>query len=310
MKKSPFQLLLSTLIAFSFITVCVSCSSEDDPPEESQPLEISQIVGCWKVPISDTVTEYWQFSTAVESDSEPQSRTVSIDTPSGTYINTRVTENPQNHTQVMELLAYGAYWIKKLNHEIIMSNKGLYYSPNFKVTIIDNQMTLDSIPSTFPRVLINVHYADSNNDDYAKPLPAGTRLSFGGYEISVNGDYVHFMKHPLYKGYESELNYSYIGGGADIDNLGIVKSFKRTGKNTAKMTICTTEHILTSEHVYYLEVEIEVNLQFWGDDYGIVRGGRIIRNGKHNLVGDLNWMEYIENEVTTFDNGSFGTPTW
>lgn len=308
MKKSPFQLLLFTLIAFSFVTASVSCSSEDDPPEESQLLEISQIVGCWKVPISDTVTEYWQFSTAVESDLEPQSRSVSIDTPSGTYINTRVTENSQNHTRVMELLAYGAYWVKELNQEIIMSDKSLYYSPNFKVTIIDNRMTLDSIPSTFPRVLVNVHYADSNNEDYAKPLPAGTCLSFGGYEISVNGDYCTFMKHPLYKGYESELNYG--TGVTWIDNLGKVQSFKKTGKNTAKMTIYTSEHILTSEHVYDFDpVEIEVNLQFWGDGYGIVRGGRVIRNGKHNLVGNLDFIEYIEEEAT-FGNGSFGTPTW
>lgn len=305
MRELPFQLLLSTLIASSLTFVCMSCSSEDDSSEESHLLEISEVIGCWKVLVSDTVTEYWQFSTAVDTDSEPQSRLASIDTPSGTYIITRVTESPQNHTQVMELLAHGAYLVNKLRHEILMSQENLSdYSTNFKVTIIDNQMTLDSgISSESPRVLVNVHRIDSNNgSDYANSLPEGTYLSFGGYEISVNDDYCIFIKHPLYKGYESELVM-----GADGINRGEV-SFKKTGKNSTQITIRTSEWV-TSGNVFYGfdAVEIEVNLQFWGDGYGIIKGGRTIRSGKH-FYGD-EFSEYIE-EVTTFDASLFGNPSY
>jgi len=304
MKKLSFQLLLAALMALSLAVACVSCSSEDDEQETLQTLEMSQIVGCWKVPVSDTVTEYWQFSTAAASELQPRSRAVSIDTPSGTYINTRITENPQNHTRVMELLAYGAYMVDKLNHEIRMSHgSSSDYSTNFKVILIDDQMTLESeISSESPLVLVNVHRVDSEDHDYASPLSAGTCFSFGGYEISVNGEYCTFLKHPLYKGYESRLDYYNDYGDGDIENAGKV-SFEKTGKNSAKITVYTREWV-ENEPVFYGfdPVEIAANLQFWGDGYGIVSGGRVIRKGKY-ITQDR--YEYIEEE-TALGRGSFG----
>lgn len=186
MKRFSFErLLFTTLIALSFGFVYTSCTSDDElSKEEEAGLQVSQVVGCWKVAVSDTVTDYWQFSTAVESDAETQSRLVSIDTPSGTYINTRVTENAQNHTRVMKLLSYGSYVVNSLRHEILMTQGSLSdYSTNFKVTLIDDKMTLDSIGSQAPLVLVNVNRIDSNDDsDYAKSF--STKTSFQSEDIN------------------------------------------------------------------------------------------------------------------------------
>lgn len=115
MKRFSFERLLFTLIALLFVFVYTSCTSDDElSKEEESGLQVSQVVGCWKVAVSDTETDYWQFSTAVESDVETQSRLISIDTPSGTYINTRVTENAQNHTRVMKPFPTGLIWSTRL----------------------------------------------------------------------------------------------------------------------------------------------------------------------------------------------------
>lgn len=308
MKKFSFNELLSALMVLLMTTVNVACSSEEDGPDEPQSLDVSQVVGCWKVPISDTVTEYWQFSTAVDSETEEkaQSRTVSIDTPSGTYINTRVTETPENHTRVMELLAYGAYKVNALRHEIVMTQGNLSdYDVNFKVTLIDDQLTLDSDTlSGKPLVLVNVNREDSNNDTgYASAL-SNAEFSFEGFKLVINGEWCTFLEHPKYKGFDSELIYSDYETGNN-PNMGRV-SFKKTGKNTATLSIRTSEwtEIVNDEGYGFDGVNIELNLQFWGNEYGIVKSGKISRSGKHYV--SMDHTEYIENETVTFGSSVFG----
>lgn len=303
MKRFSFErLLFTTLIALSFGFVYTSCTSDDElSKEEESGLQVSQVVGCWKVAVSDTVTDYWQFSTAVESDAETQSRFVSIDTPSGTYINTRVTENAQNHTRVMKLLSYGSYVVNSLRHEILMTQGSLSdYSTNFKVTLIDDKMTLDSIGSQAPLVLVNVNRIDSNDDsDYAKSFSTKTSFSVGGYKFSIHGHECAFITHPLYKGYASYLE---IG-----EQINAGKAFfKKTGKNIAEITILTSEWIdISFNHGYgFSDVKIELDLQFWGDGYGIIKGGQVSRTGKY---WNNDYYTYIENEIESLEGRVFGT---
>lgn len=309
MKRFSFErLLFTTLIALSFGFVYTSCTSDDESSkEEESGLQVSQVVGCWKVAVSDTVTDYWQFSTAVESDAETQSRLVSIDTPSGTYINTRVTENAQNHTRVMKLLSYGSYVVNSLRHEILMTQGSLSdYSTNFKVTLIDDKMTLDSIGSQAPLVLVNVNRIDSNDDsDYAKSFSTKTYFSFGGYKFSINNGWCTFMEHPLFRGRESELLYYDIEAEQTQGSKNVGKvSFEHIGKDMGKIVIQTSEAI-NDQSYYFDQVRIEIKLQFWGNGYGVIKGGHISRSGKYYNGYDTS--ECIVEEDMSADYGLFGT---
>lgn len=308
MKRFSFERLLFTLIALLFVFVYTSCTSDDElSKEEESGLQVSQVVGCWKVAVSDTVTDYWQFSTAVESDVETQSRLISIDTPSGTYINTRVTENAQNHTRVMKLLSYGAYMVNSLRNEILMTQGSLSdYSTNFKVTLIDDKMTLDSIGSQAPLVLVNVNRIDSNNDsDYAKSFSKETYFSVGGYKFSINNDWCTFIEHPLFRGRESELLYYDVEAGQTQGSKNIGKVFfERIGKNMGKIVIQTSESI-NDQSYYFDQVRIEIKLQFWGNGYGVIKGGHISRSGKYYDGYDTS--ECIVEEDMSPDYGLFGT---
>ncbi len=92
-----------------------------------------------------------------------------------------------------------------------------------------------------------------------------------------------------------------------VNKLMQVKAFfKKTGKNIAEITILTSEWIdISFNHGYgFSDVKIELDLQFWGDGYGIIKGGQVSRTGKY---WNNDYYTYIENEIESLEGGVFGT---
>lgn len=271
-----YKIHTSVLYIFmlSLITAVSACSKEEN---FTNLMRTKEFVGCWTNEISETETDYWQFTSQIEK-APTTSRTVSITTPNGTYIITRVTRNSANGQEVRKLLEYGAFRVDSLRHEILMHNNLSSYDINFKVTIIDNKMTLKSDPDS-PITLINVHRKDAATTDFVPTTFIGKTISFDGYTFLLGDKTIQFSQYHTYHGIGDNLQ-------VDVSSDYIESPWtcsSTENKNEILMTVQTREFFNLSEDTGYGfdPVVFTLNLKFLDNSYGIISTGQVARWGKH-----------------------------